>query len=74
MDYCITANIIFAAFLILSQMDFTSGTLSKSDKKVAKSGSKGTSEKLHKDSSQGPNMKTVYDKGMHRLQMQNRHP
>ena len=69
MNYCLTNIAILALCVILYQIDITSGTLSKSDKKVTKSSSKGTSGKKVKNSSQGTNIKTVNDKGMCRIQM-----
>ena len=69
MNYCLTANAILVLCVISYQIDITSGTLSKSDKKATKSTSKGTSGKKLKNSAQGTNIKTVYDKGMCKLQM-----
>ena len=67
MNYCLTANAILVLCVMSYQIDITSGTLSKSDKKVTKPSTKGTSGKRLKTSSQGTNIKTVYDKVTCRL-------
>ena len=46
MEYVFTANLLFAFVFMLGHIDVSSGTLSKSDKKVTKSRSKESTGKL----------------------------
>ena len=71
MDFFYTANIIFVAFLVLQNIDVTTGTLSKSDKKESKSRKKDNVGKVNSNKIQGPCKSTVYEKGKYRHDIEN---
>ena len=66
MEFFYTANIIFVAFLVLQNIEVTTGTLSKSDKKESKSRKKDNVGKVNSNKIQGPCKSTVYEKGKYR--------
>ena len=71
MEFFYTANIIFVAFLVLQNIDVTTGTLSKSDKKESKSRKKDNVGKVNSNKIQGPCKSTVYEKGKYRHDIEN---
>ena len=71
MEFFYTANIIFVAFLVLQNIDVTTGTLSKSDKKESKSRKKDNVGEVNSNKIQGPCKSTVYEKGKYRHDIAN---
>ena len=70
MELFFTANIIFVAFLMLQNIEVTTATLSKSDKKDSKSRKKDNVGKINSNKIQGPCKATVYEKGKYKHEIE----